>query len=623
MIKGDSLRNACRVVNNLTPNSPHKLSKSTLGVLFQSLPPSIKFDCLLSNTTDVAIMDFIQKEQSQQRQQHAETLSLLTTAEEALLVQWIEQRTDMNFSVEREEIIAHARLIIERERGFEIDSSMRGWYEGFMHRHPYLGPRLGSHVKRVRLTAQACEENIAMYFTRLKRFMHLPPEQIYAADETGLDGDGSRRAKVIVPKGTKRPAQQLDSYREHTSILHIGNAAGDSLPMAVMFKGKDKLEVDLMAQLREGAIAGVQENGYFKGCHFMPVLEHFNRHGVAARPLLLIIDGAKGHLDEAASVYAKSKQIDILCLPSNLTHLLQVADVALFGPFKHAWKLGCSALKYERTRRNEERGIKRMDIIPLVKKAWEKAMTRENIQAGFRATGIYPFDPNAYKSQLKSNSRSDLPLLLTPAAQMVESSTTLASISQSLPLPNLSPSKPAACSLCGQTPRKRVVKRTLSTKSGLLLTGEEAQTQFRLITEEKEAEEKEKERKATDRVEKKRKREEETERLRLVREERAAKKAAAGPAQKQRKRKGDTAVSTEAKQTAEHGELLTAESDKENREPNTERPAESPVILSSPLPLPPLIASPSPSPPPVPLVVPVVHEHGTRRAQRMRTAAMR
>jgi hypothetical protein len=244
MIGGDSLRNACAYVKDHSPPlTTHKLSKSTLHDLFSSLPPTFIAQCTFSDTSDVLIMDFIQQQQSEQRSALSASLSLLTSEEETMLVQWIEQRQKMNIAVEQAEIIAHARLIIERERSIEITNTMRNWYHGFIRRHPHLTTRVSQNVKKARLTAQASEGDITRYFTLLEQFRHLPPDQIYAADETGLDGDGARRAKVVVPKGTKRPAQQQDSYREHTSLLHIGNAAGDSLPIIMMFKCKDKLDI--------------------------------------------------------------------------------------------------------------------------------------------------------------------------------------------------------------------------------------------------------------------------------------------------------------------------------------------------------------------------------------------
>jgi hypothetical protein len=81
-------------------------------------------------------------------------------------------------------------------------------------------------ISKKRITAQQNDDNIANYFRLLADYKDLPPSQIFAGDETGLDGDGARCPSVIVQRGAARVTQELDSYREHTSLMHIGNAAG-------------------------------------------------------------------------------------------------------------------------------------------------------------------------------------------------------------------------------------------------------------------------------------------------------------------------------------------------------------------------------------------------------------
>jgi DDE superfamily endonuclease len=136
-----------------------------------------------------------------------------------------------------------------------------------------------------------------------------------------------------------------------------------------------------LPELPSDALVGVQESGYFIGENFLRVLQHIDQYAVSARPLLFIVDGCKGHIDLTAIDYARSKQINLLCLPSQTTHILQVADVALFGPFKRYWAAACNELKRDRARRDagKERGIRRADIVPLVLRSWQLSMTEENV----------------------------------------------------------------------------------------------------------------------------------------------------------------------------------------------------------------------------------------------------
>lgn len=492
--------------------------------------------------------------------------------------------------------------------------SLKYWYPSWRGKHPELSIRVSANVKKVRLTAQTEDKNIASYFNKLSDFKDLPPEQIYAADETGFDGDGARRATVLAPTNMQRPAQVQDSYREHTSLLHIGNAAGDSLPMIWVFKGKRGIDEEIVQQLPDDAAFGVQEKGYFIGDHFIQVLAHIDKHAVSVRPLLLIIDGAKGHLGVEAVEFAVQKQINILCLPSNLTHLLQVADIALFGPLKRYWKNECTALKQHRGRMGIPRDIRRSDIVPSLMRAWEKAMTKENLKAGFLRSGIYPYNPSAYKDSRKDApvSITGFPLVITPVIRLIEESTAVSSIAECLPVTLSSPVKPNACSQCGQTPRKRTVKRTLSTKEGLLLTGAQARAELKEMEEERRRAEKEKEEKAAERAEKKRKRSVEEEEKQQRKREKAANNAAPITGEK-RKREVRKSVKDAALSEA------SVSADKENLQPNI---SASPPLPPSPAAIEEKSASlPLPSPPPVPVLVsatrpPPAHKHGTRHALR-------
>lgn len=403
---------------------------------------------------------------------------------------------------------------------------MKHWYSAFKARHPEISRRIAENMSKARLTAQQKEQNIASFFAKLEAFKSLPAEQLYAADETGLDGDGARREEVLAPTGTRRVFQKLESYREHTSILHVGNAAGISHPPVIIFKGK-KLDADVGAQIAEHdpqAMYGAQENGYFLAEHSLQILVHFEKYLCASRPVLLIMDGAHCHIDRATAEFALSKQIHILLLPAHTTHILQVADVSLFAPFKHYWKAECIQLKRKRARvcRSADNGIKRGDIVPLMFSAWNRAMTATNIKAGFRRTGIYPFNPIAYKSSITMHARSEsingLPLLLSPASALLSASPAITSVCQVI--------DDGGLVIPSSTPAKKKVRRMLNTAAGLLLTGPECLRMLAEKAAEKKEEQDVKEAKRLLKVKRREEKREETERKTKKKEEKAAEKAA-------------------------------------------------------------------------------------------------
>ena len=74
----------------------------------------------------------------------------------------------------------------------------------------------------------------------------------------------------------------------------------------------------------------------------------------------------------------------VFSLPPHTTHYLQPADRALFKSLKHFWRL-------EGRRVTVEGGGKQLDralFMPLFSKAWKKAATPSNAQAGFCGSEI-------------------------------------------------------------------------------------------------------------------------------------------------------------------------------------------------------------------------------------------
>jgi hypothetical protein len=79
--------------------------------------------------------------------------------------------------------------------------------------------------------------------------------------------------------------------------------------------------------------------------------------------------------------------IHVLNLPAHTTHLLQVADIAVFGPFK---KYIAKSLAVYRADHGPY--IPPKYYAKATRTAWEKATTRANCIAGFEKAGIVPFD---------------------------------------------------------------------------------------------------------------------------------------------------------------------------------------------------------------------------------------
>jgi hypothetical protein len=130
--------------------------------------------------------------------------------------------------------------------------------------------------------------------------------------------------------------------------------------------------------------------------------------------LLLTCNGYGPHCyDFQVLRNAKEKRIVVAAFPAHTSSLLQPLDVAVFGPWKRSWKKLVSTWMKE----NPGKTINRTSFPRMSRLAWEEGITIETIKAGFRATGIHPYNRDfvaSVEAKLRVSSsltRSPLPVI--------------------------------------------------------------------------------------------------------------------------------------------------------------------------------------------------------------------
>jgi hypothetical protein len=98
---------------------------------------------------------------------------------------------------------------------------------------------------------------------------------------------------------------------------------------------------------------------------------------------LLIIDGYESYNLHEFYKYCEEEKIIVLCMPPYLSYLLQLLDVGCFSPLKQVYSDEINSLAQYSTKK-----IKKEAFLLAFKAAFEKAMTKENICAGFRGAGL-------------------------------------------------------------------------------------------------------------------------------------------------------------------------------------------------------------------------------------------
>jgi hypothetical protein len=115
----------------------------------------------------------------------------------------------------------------------------------------------------------------------------------------------------------------------------------------------------------------------------------------AQKPALLIIDGHASHIDLEFMLRCKAQGVDVVQEPANCSSVCQALDQVCFSVLKKAWREEMILLHNVMTDNGRKRNrahFTKWHVPYAMKRPWEKAMTRENIQASFRRSGLDPLD---------------------------------------------------------------------------------------------------------------------------------------------------------------------------------------------------------------------------------------
>lgn len=107
---------------------------------------------------------------------------------------------------------------------------------------------------------------------------------------------------------------------------------------------------------------------------------------------VLLLDGHGSHVYNIEFLQMMTaNNVHVFCFPPHTSHLLQPADVSIFKSLKSNWTT--EGLKF--TRDTGGKKVGRQHFFNVFTPAWERSISTENIQSGFRKTGIFPFNHQA------------------------------------------------------------------------------------------------------------------------------------------------------------------------------------------------------------------------------------
>lgn len=127
---------------------------------------------------------------------------------------------------------------------------------------------------------------------------------------------------------------------------------------------------------------------------FVDWLKHFQNFVKSSEEncVLLIVDNHVSHCTLQAYNYCKENFIVLLTIPPHTSHRTQPLDVSFYSPLKNAYNNECD--KYMRSHPGQK--ITTYEIAELFNNAFGRVATPEKAINGFRATGIFPINPDVF-----------------------------------------------------------------------------------------------------------------------------------------------------------------------------------------------------------------------------------
>jgi len=289
----------------------------------------------------------------------------------------------------------------------------RGWFGVFLKRNPKLAERNAESISRGR--GALTEGCIRGWFADVQKFFaeneceYILKDNTrqYNADETGFQLD-PKTGRVLVPR-VEVVYTESGGHKEQISVLITTRAGGKVMTSCIVYPYKRGVPKAIIDNIPSGFCAARLDSGWMTSEVFYEYLANTFIPELAKQRKLeknltddeelvftdadwvvLWVDGYSSHLTIHTSKVCELNKIVLFCFKAHASHICQPNDVVPFKPLQAKWKSAVAAWRllhpYEL--------LTRVSFAPLLAKAAEN-LNPDSIISGYRATGLYPFDPDA------------------------------------------------------------------------------------------------------------------------------------------------------------------------------------------------------------------------------------
>jgi len=328
----------------------------------------------------------------QPHQEASEWQQSLSRIQEDHLSAWVLTQAALGVPVTHAQIRLFGNRVLETQGTPGIRLG-KHWMERFLKRHPVLQTQRARRIESVRVNG-ATGPVIRSWFSLLQipAIKKILPANRYNADEYGqMEGQGVN-GLVVGRSGTRAVQRKDPGSRAWTSFIECISALGVVLLPAVIYRGKDVQQQWFREEKDEFKdwLFTATENGWTDQVVALEwLLRVFIPQTQPQDPTqarLLILDGHKSYTSDDFMWNCFINNIHLVYLPAHTSHVLQLLDLSVFSPLKHAYRKYLNNINTWA----ESTVVGKQIMLDCVLRARREAITAQNAKAGWKAVGLWP-----------------------------------------------------------------------------------------------------------------------------------------------------------------------------------------------------------------------------------------
>jgi hypothetical protein len=319
----------------------------------------------------------------------------LTPSHEETLAKQIKQLAEVGQAPTRRQVLAMAARLAWPDDSERAEHTIpRNWISRFIKRNPSIKSMIGQKLESTR-AKEVTQTKVLEHLERFKMLVdryNIERADIFNMDETGMVLGENGDSQVLGPSTMDVAVVDAPASRESCTIIECISAEGHALPPYVIFRGKSLQHTWFQNQAPDVWRFSFQENGWTNTILAIDWLEKvFLSRTAPSKPggyRLLVMDNHNSHCSPRFKLLCRQHLILTLYLPPHSSHISQPLDLADFGPLKTYFR---QAVEDSVFIENSARQLK-LEFIKNYDQARQKAFKKQNIESGFRAAGLVPYN---------------------------------------------------------------------------------------------------------------------------------------------------------------------------------------------------------------------------------------